>query len=195
MLTGKLLQLCDGAVYDEKGAVHSLHDCKIEAFMETLEQIHDHVLVFYQFQHDRDRLLEALTRWNTRRGDLSACSFRVYSGPQDEEDWNAGKLDVLLAHPASCGYGLNLQKGGNHIIWFGLTWNLEQFQQGNKRLHRQGQEKPVFVHILAVAGGMDEDVIKSLTCKERAQEALLMALKAKWMEAREVIKHDSKRPF
>lgn len=188
VLTGKLLQLCDGAVYDENGTVHPLHDCKIEAFVETLEQINDHVLVFYQFQHDRDRLLETLARLNAKRSESSACSFRVYSGPQDEEDWNAGKIDVLLAHPASCGYGLNLQKGGNHIIWFGLTWNLEQFQQGNKRLHRQGQERPVFVHILSVVGGVDEDVIKSLTGKERAQEALLTALKAKWTKAREGMK-------
>ena len=180
VLTGKLLQLCDGAVYDENGTVHELHDCKIEAFLETLEQINEPVLVFYQFQHDRDRLLSALVR-----SGVALDRVRVYADARDEEAWNAGKVDVLLAHPASCGYGLNLQQGGHHIIWFGLTWNLEHFQQANKRLHRQGQEKPVFVHILTVEGGVDEDVIRSLTGKERVQEALLTALKAKWEKAKE----------
>lgn len=179
VLTGKLLQLCDGAVYDENGTVHELHECKIEAFLETVEQINEPVLVFYQFQHDRDRLLSALVR-----SGVALDRVRVYADARDEEAWNAGRVDVLLAHPASCGYGLNLQQGGHHIIWFGLTWNLEHFQQANKRLHRQGQEKPVFVHILTVEGGVDEDVIRSLTGKERVQEALLEALKAKWTKAR-----------
>jgi SNF2 family DNA or RNA helicase len=179
VLTGKLLQLCNGAVYDEQRQVHLLHDCKIEAFLETLEQLNgQHALVFYQFQHDRDRLVEALARMNAGR--VEKLHTRVYADVRDEEDWNAGKIDVLLAHPASCAYGLNLQAGGHHVIWFGLTWNLEEFQQGNKRLHRQGQECPVIVHIMAVEGGMDEIVIKSLTGKERVQEALLRALKAKW---------------
>ena len=179
VLTGKLLQLCNGAVYDEDGKAHVIHDCKLEAFMETLEQVNDHVVVFYQFRHDLERLVTEIGKLHNKR-------VRIYSGPKDEDDWNAGKIDILLAHPASCGYGLNLQQGGNHIIWFGLTWNLEQFQQGNKRLHRQGQLKPVFVHILTVEGGVDEDVIRSLTGKERVQDALLTALKAKWIKAKEV---------
>lgn len=180
VLTGKLLQLCDGAVYDENGTVHELHECKIEAFLETVEQINEPVLVFYQFQHDRDRLLAAL-----HRSGVASERVRVYADARDEDAWNAGEVDVMLAHPASCGYGLNLQQGGHHIIWFGLTWNLEHFQQANKRLHRQGQERPVFVHILTVEGGVDEDVIKSLTGKERVQDALLTALKAKWEKAKE----------
>lgn len=180
VLTGKLLQLCDGAVYDENGTVHELHECKIEAFLETVEQINEPVLVFYQFQHDRDRLLAALYR-----SGVASERIRVYADARDEDAWNAGEVDVMLAHPASCGYGLNLQQGGHHIIWFGLTWNLEHFQQANKRLHRQGQERPVFVHILTVEGGMDEEVIRSLTGKERVQEALLEALKAKWTKARD----------
>ena len=184
VLTGKLLQLCNGAVYDEEGEAHELHTCKIEAFLETLEQINEPVLVFYQFQHDRDRLLKALADLNAKRGKDGKLHVRVYADARDEDDWNAGKIDVLMAHPASCGYGLNLQQGGHHIIWFGLTWNLEHFQQANKRLHRQGQDRPVFVHILTVEGGMDEDVIKSLTGKERVQDALLTALKAKWTKAR-----------
>ena len=184
VLTGKLLQLCNGAVYDEEGEAHELHTCKIEAFLETLEQINEPVLVFYQFQHDRDRLLKALADLNAKRGKDGKLHVRVYADARDEDDWNAGRIDVLMAHPASCGYGLNLQQGGHHIIWFGLTWNLEHFHQANKRLHRQGQERPVFVHILTVEGGMDEDVIKSLTGKERVQDALLTALKAKWTKAR-----------
>ena len=171
VLTGKLLQLCDGAVYDEEKNVHELHSCKLDAFLETLEQINDNTVVYYQFQHDRDRLLRALEKTGLR--------VRVYADARDEDAWNRGEIDVLLAHPASCGYGLNLQAGGHHIIWFGLTWNLEQFQQANKRLHRQGQERPVIVHILTVEGSVDEDVIKSLSGKERVQEALLRALKAK----------------
>ena len=177
VLTGKLLQLCNGAVYDENREPREIHNCKIEAFLETLEQLNGgHALVFYQFRHDLDRLLGALRGTKLR--------VRAYSGPEDERAWNAGEVDVLLAHPASCAYGLNLQQGGHHIIWFGLTWNLEEFQQGNKRLHRQGQKMPVIVHILAAEGGMDEDVIKSLTGKEKAQEALLTALKAKWQKAK-----------
>lgn len=185
VLTNKLLQLCDGAVYDENGVAHELHNCKIEAFLETLEQLNgQHAIVFYQYAHDKDRLMAALSKLNSGRGEGEKLHARVYAGAEDETDWNAGKIDVLLMHPASCGYGLNLQMGGNHAIWFGLTWNLEHFQQGNKRLHRQGQEKPVFAHILTVKGGADEDVIKSLTGKERVQDALLNALKARWVNAR-----------
>lgn len=171
-LTGKLLQLCNGAVYDENGGVVELHGCKMEAFLETVEQIgSEHVLVYYHFRHDLERLKAALAE--------SGKVVRVYTDVQDEMDWNAGKIDILLAQPASCGYGLNLQRGGHHVIWFGLTWNLEEYQQANKRLHRQGQEKPVIIHRLIVKGGTDEDVIRSLECKDGAQEALLAALKAR----------------
>ena len=110
---------------------------------------------------------------------------RVYESAQDEADWNDGKIDILLAHPASCAYGLNLQRGGHHVIWFGLTWSLELYQQANKRLHRQGQEYPVIVHHLVVRGGVDEDVMKSLSGKERAQESLLAALKVRIDKAHE----------
>lgn len=177
-LTGKLLQLCNGAVYDENGDVLEVHDCKIEAFMETVEQLNgQHALVYYYFRHDRERLLTALEKTGLR--------VRVYTGAQDERDWNAGEIDILLAQPASCGYGLNLQDGGHHIIWFGMTWSLEEYQQANKRLHRQGQIYPVIVHRLIVQGGTDEDVIRSLECKDGAQEALLTALKARIDKAKE----------
>ena len=177
-LTGKLLQLCNGAVYDEDQKVLEVHDCKIEAFMETVEQLNgQHALVYYYFRHDRERLISALNKTDLR--------VRVYQGAQDEKDWNAGEIDVLLAQPASCGYGLNLQDGGHHVIWFGLTWSLEEYQQANKRLHRQGQQYPVIIHRLIVQGGTDEDVIKSLEMKDGAQEALLAALKARMDRARE----------
>ena len=176
-LTGKLLQLCNGAVYSEIGDVIPIHDCKMEVFLETLEQLQgQHVLVYYYFRHDRDRILAAL--------EGTGRVVRVYKGAQEEKDWNAGRIDVLLAQPASCGYGLNLQDGGHHIVWFGLTWSLEEYQQANKRLHRQGQKYPVIVHRLIVKGGMDEDVIKSLESKDASQDALIEALKARVDKAR-----------
>ena len=178
VLTGKLLQLCNGAVYDSEKRPLAIYNCKVEAFLEVLEQLNgQHCLVFYNFQHDRDRLLAALEPLGLR--------VRVYQNAADEDAWNAGEIDVLLAHPASCAYGLNLQNGGHHIVWFGLTWSLEQYEQANKRLHRQGQRHPVIVHHLVVQGGMDEDVIDSLRAKGDTQEALMDALKARIKKARE----------
>lgn len=178
VLTGKLLQLCNGAVYDSEKRPLAIHNCKVEAFLEVLEQLNgQHCLVFYNFQHDRDRLLAALEPLGLR--------VRVYQNAADEDAWNAGEIDVLLAHPASCAYGLNLQNGGHHIVWFGLTWSLEQYEQANKRLHRQGQRHPVIVHHLVVQGGVDEDVIESLRAKGDTQEALMDALKARIKKARE----------
>lgn len=170
VLTGKLLQMCNGAIYDEDKNVVAIHNCKIDAFLELIEQLNgQHALVFYNYQHDRDRLLEALTKTNLR--------VKVYSRAKDEIDWNNNEIDILLAHPASCGYGLNLQKGGHHAIWFGLTWSLEQYEQANKRLHRQGQEQPVIIHHLYIQNGMDEEVIKALQSKSGIQTALLDALR------------------
>ena len=176
-LTGKLLQLCNGAVYDEDGAVVPIHDCKIDVLLETIEQLNgQHTIIYYHFQHDRDRILDALSRSN--------LTIRVYKDAKEETDWNDGKIDVLLAQPSSCGYGLNLQDGGHHIIWFGLTWNLEEYQQANKRLHRQGQLYPVIVHRLITQGGTDEDVIHSLESKDNVQESLLSALKVRITQAK-----------
>ena len=172
VLTGKLLQLCNGAIYNENKTAVKVHDCKIDAFLELIEQLHgQHALVFYNFQHDRDRLVEALAKYDLR--------VRVYSQAKDEQDWNNGEIDILLAHPASCGYGLNLQRGGHHAIWFGLTWSLEQYEQANKRLHRQGQEHPVIIHHLIVQGGMDEQVVEALENKGDMQNALMDALRVR----------------
>ena len=179
VLTGKLLQLCNGAVYDESGAWHEIHKCKIDAFLETIEQLNgQHVLVLYNFKHDLDRLQAAL------RANFPALRVKAYKDKADQDAWNDGQIDVLLAHPASCGYGLNLQDGGHHIIWFGLTYSLEQYLQANSRLHRQGQTEPVIIHHLVVQGGIDEAVIAALQCKDETEESLLTALKARIDEVR-----------
>ena len=178
VLNGKLLQLCSGAVYDSDGQPVRIHDCKIEAFMEVVEQLHgEHALVFYWYQHERDRLMDALSRTGLR--------VRVYTGAQDERDWNAGEIDILLAHPASCAYGLNLQQGGRHEVWYGYpNWALELYQQANARLYRQGQTRPVISHLLVVQHGMDEAVVSALHSKGDKQEALMEALKAKIKEVK-----------
>lgn len=177
-LRGKLLQLCNGAVYDEEGNVIPVHDCKVEALLETVEQLNgQHAIICYNFKHDRARLLEALKATPLR--------VEVYEGKEQEEAWNAGQIDLLLVQPASCGYGLNLQAGGHHIIWFGLNDSLELYQQTNKRLHRQGQPYPVIIHHLLVQGGTDEDVIKSLNNKADVQDSLLEALKVRISKAKE----------
>ena len=172
VLNNKLLQLCNGAVYGENREVVAVHDCKIEAFMELVEELNGNpALVFYSFQHDIPRLEKALKKTGLR--------VRVLKTPQDETDWNNREIDILLAHPASCAYGLNLQDGGNHVIWFGLNWSLELYQQANKRLHRQGQQQKVFIHLLTISGGIDEDVVKALDGKSDTQEMLMLALKAR----------------
>ncbi|MEG2050907.1 MAG: DEAD/DEAH box helicase [Oscillospiraceae bacterium] len=171
-LSNKLLQLCNGAVYDNDGQVVEIHDCKIEAFMELIEQLNGQpALVFYNFKHDLTRIKEALKKTKLRVRELRT--------PEDEADWNNRQIDILLAHPASCAYGLNLQDGGNHVIWFGLNWSLELYQQANKRLHRQGQQQKVIIHHLSVVGGRDEDVVQALEDKSDTQDKLIESLKAR----------------
>ncbi len=177
-LSNKLLQLCNGAVYDDAGAAVEIHRCKIEAFLELIEQLNGQpALVFYNFKHDLARLEAALQK--------SGLRVRRLNGPQDETDWNNLQIDILLAHPASCAYGLNLQDGGNHVIWFGLSWSLELYQQANKRLHRQGQTQKVIVHHLVVDGGRDEDVIAALNDKGATQDRLIESLKARIEKVKE----------
>lgn len=172
VLGGKLLQLCNGAVYDEDRNAHKVHDDKIEAFLELVEGLNGApVLVQYGFQHDVDRITAALRPTGLR--------VRVLSGAVDVAAWNNHEIDVLLSHPASSGYGLNLQAGGNHMIWFSLPWGLELYQQANKRLHRQGQKERVIIHRLLVQGGMDDDVRDALESKAGVQDGLLDALKAR----------------
>lgn len=171
-LSNKLLQLANGALYDANRGVHEIHSAKIDALMELLESLNGKpALLFYSFQHDKWRILEALRKTKLR--------VRTLNSVADQDAWNAGEVDVLLAHPASCAYGLNLQQGGNHIVWFGLPWNYEQYVQANKRLHRQGQTEKVIVHHLVVQASRDEDVMKALGKKEKAQDYVLESLKAR----------------
>lgn len=172
VLTGKLLQMCNGAMYDADRNVHEIHDCKIEAFMELVEQLNGSpAIVFYSYQHDLARIHKAIAK--------SGLRVRELRTPQDQLDWNAGLIDILLAHPASAAYGLNLQDGGNHVVWFGLNWSLELYQQANGRLHRQGQKQKVILHHLVVQGGADEMVMAALEAKATTQDKLLLALKAR----------------
>jgi len=177
-LSNKLLQLANGAVYDEDHEFHEVHSCKIEAFLELVESLQGKsALVFYNFQSDRARILKALEKLKLR--------VRELKNPSDEDDWNAGRVDILLAHPASAAYGLNLQQGGNHLIWFGLTWNYELYTQANKRLHRQGQTQKVIIHHLVCTGTRDEDVIQALAMKDDVQNWVMQSLKARIKKIRE----------
>lgn len=168
-LTGKLLQLCGGCVYDEDGEAHHVHDAKLEALGELIEALNEPALLFYGYRHELPGI----------EGVLKGKRWRRLDTAEDAEAWNRGELDVLLAHPASCAYGLNLQEGGRHVIWYTLTWSLELYQQANARLYRQGQTKPVIIHRLLVQGGADEDVAKALEGKDETQAALVEALKAR----------------
>lgn len=171
-LSNKLQQLANGAIYGENREVFEIHDCKIERFLELLEQLNGKpALVFYNFQHDLSRIQEALAK--------SGLRVRLLKSPEDQKDWNEHKIDILLAHPASAAYGLNLQQGGNHVVWFGLNWSLELYQQANKRLHRQGQKEKVIIHHLITKGTRDEDVMRALENKGNIQEELLQSLKVR----------------
>lgn len=180
-LSNKLLQISNGAVYDSTGIYTEVHDAKIEAFLELVERLQGKsLLVFYNFQHDRDRIKKAL-----EKSDLVVKELKT---TQDEDDWNAGKIDILLTHPASAAYGLNLQEGGNHVCWFGLSWNLEHYQQANKRLHRQGQKEKVIIHHLVTQGTRDEDVMRALDNKAGVQEEIMQSLKARIKKVKEGVK-------
>lgn len=177
-LSNKLLQLANGAVYDEDHSVHKVHNCKVEAFLELIESLQGKpALVFYNFQHDRTRILEALQKYKLRVRELKTT--------KDEDDWNNREIDVLLTHPASSAYGLNLQQGGNHVIWFGLTWNYELYTQANKRLHRQGQQDKVIIHHLVCSGTRDEDVMRALEKKDDVQNWVMQSLKARIKKIKE----------
>ena len=140
--------------------------------MELVESLQGKpALVFYNFQHDRERILKALVKSGLRIRELKTSC--------DEDAWNRREIDILLTHPASSAYGLNLQQGGNHVVWFGLTWNYELYTQANKRLHRQGQSERVIIHHLVCSGTRDEDVMKALERKDDMQEWVMESLKAR----------------
>lgn len=166
VLTGKLLQVANGAVYDEDGAVREVHRAKLDALAEIREECNEPVIVFYWYQHDAERLQKAFpdARFLKTEADMTA--------------WNRGEIPMLLLHPASAGHGLNLQEGGHVIVWYGLTWSLELYQQANARLYRQGQTKPVIVHHLVAKNTMDGRVLNALAGKSTGQDALIAAVKA-----------------
>lgn len=167
-LMNKLSQFANGAVYDEVRNVHEIHSEKLDRLAEIIEAANGNsVLVFYQYKHDVFRITER----------LKGYKVRTYEGEDDLKAWNAGEVDVLLAHPASTAYGLNMQQGGHYIVWFGTGWNLEHYQQANARLHRQGQQHPVTVYKLICAGTVDERASASLEGKKGVQQSLLDNLK------------------
>ena len=167
-LSGKLLQMANGAVYDENKEVVHIHDEKLDALEEIIDcNAGKSVMVFYYFKHDLARLKERFP--NAKELDTA----------DDIHDWNAGKIPLLLVHPASAGHGLNLQHGGHIVVWFGLTWSLELYQQANKRLHRPGQSEPVIIHHLVARGTIDEDVMRALKDKSVGQDTMMDAVKAR----------------
>lgn len=161
----KLLQMANGSVYADGGDVVKIHEKKLDALEEIIDTAGESVLVFYSFRHD----LEAIKK--------RIPDARELESSEDIARWNRGEIPVLLCHPASVGYGLNLQDGGHVIVWYGLTWSLELYQQANARLYRQGQQKAVIIHHLIAEGTVDEQVMRALQHKDTSQSALLAALK------------------
>lgn len=169
-LSNKLLQFANGAIYDEERNIFPIHDIKLEALKEIVEDANGQsILVAWTYQFDRDRIMSYLKKYMPRELKTN----------KDIEDWNAGKIQVMLAHPASAGHGLNLQSGGNIIVWYGQTWSLELYQQFNARLYRQGQVRGVVINHLILEGSHDEDVINALESKDKNQNLLMESIKAK----------------
>ena len=171
-LTGKLLQMANGAVYDENSAVREIHQRKLEKLEDLIEAANGQsVLVAYWFKHDRQRIVEHLSSMGYKPRDIKES--------KDIRDWNGGNIQVALIHPASAGHGLNIQSGGHILIWFGLTWSLELYQQTNARLWRQGQTDVVTIHHIICKDTVDEDVMAALEQKDITQEKLIAAVKAR----------------
>ena len=169
VVSGKLLQIANGAVYDENGKTHIIHKSKLDTLEDVIEAVNGRpVLVFYAYQHDLERIMQRFPQ------------ARKLEGSAEIDAWNRGEIPILLAHPAGAGHGLNLQAGGNHIVWFGLTWSLELYQQANARIYRQGVkgERVTITHLVA-EGTIDEDVMRVLDGKATRQDALLEAVKAR----------------
>ena len=164
-LTNKLLQFANGAIYDMDGEVHELHTVKLEALEDLIEAAGgESVLVLYAYKHDADRI-------------KARIDCRALDTPEDMDAWNRGEIPVALAHPASIGHGLNLQDGGHIIIWYGLTWSLELYQQANERLNRPGQKHVCRVYHLVLKGTHDERALTALENKDKGQSAAIEALR------------------
>ena len=171
-LSNKLLQMANGAVYDENKEVRVIHQKKLEMLEDLIESANGQpVLIAYWFKHDRTRIIEH----------LSACGYspREIKTSEDIQSWNAGSIPVALIHPASAGHGLNIQSGGHILVWYGLTWSLELYQQTNARLWRQGQQNTVTIHHIVCKNTVDEDVLSALANKDVTQEKLIAAVKAR----------------
>lgn len=171
-LSNKLLQMSNGAVYDENGETRVIHKRKLEMLEDLIEAANGQpVLIAYWFKHDHARIMEHLTAVGYEPRDIKES--------KDIQDWNAGKIPVALIHPASAGHGLNIQAGGHIMIWFGLTWSLELYQQANARLWRQGQKDTVTIHHIITMDTVDEDVLAALASKDVTQEKLIAAVRAR----------------
>lgn len=171
-LSNKLLQMSNGAVYDEEKVPRVIHSRKLEMLEDLLEAANGQpVLIAYWFKHDRTRIIEHLTAAGYEPRDIRSSD--------DITDWNNGSISVALIHPASAGHGLNIQEGGHILIWFGLTWSLELYQQTNARLWRQGQSNTVTIHHIVCKDTVDVDVLAALASKDVTQEKLIAAVKAR----------------
>lgn len=167
-LSNKLQQFANGAIYDAEQNVKDLHDEKLDKLEELVEAANgEPVLIAYSYKHDLERIMQKLKAYKPVK----------LEKPEHIADWNAGRIPVLITHPASAGHGLNLQKGGHNIIWFGNTWSLELYQQFNARLYRQGQGKPVTIHHIVTRGTIDEKIIKALEGKKQTQDVLMESIK------------------
>lgn len=163
-VSNKLLQMANGAIYDKDGQYTEIHDAKLEA-LEEIYEANKPLLVFYSYKSDLERIRKKFPE------------ARTLDSAEDVGAWNRGEIPLLLAHPASAGYGLNLQDGGSTIVWFGLTWSLEQYQQANARLKRQGQKHQVIIHHLIARGTIDEQVMKAIRSKAEGQAAMMEAVR------------------
>jgi SNF2 family DNA or RNA helicase len=172
VLTNKLLQITSGAVYDENREVKEVHEEKLKALENIIEEANGKpLLVYYSYRHECSRIKSYLLSKGYKARELEKSI--------DIEAWNRGEIPILLVHPASAGHGLNLQSGGNLIAWFSLPWSLELYEQANARLHRQGQMEKVIIHHIVAENTIDEDVMWSLCRKEKNQNKLLEAVKAR----------------
>ncbi|EAC4367948.1 SNF2-related protein [Listeria monocytogenes] len=170
VLSNKLLQMANGAIYDEFNISHHIHDQKLDALEDLIEGANGKpILIAYWFQHDLDRIKN---RFKVRQ--IKTC--------EDIDDWNKGNIPIAVIHPASAGHGLNLQAGGSTLVWFGLTWSLELYQQTNARLWRQGQKETVVIHHIIAKNTIDEDVMMALKLKNKTQSCLIDAVKARLEE-------------
>lgn len=169
-LSNKLLQFANGAVYDEDKNYKEVHKLKLDALEEIVTDANGKpVMVAYAYRHDLERIMQRLHKYKPVKMETA----------KHMRDWNEGKIQVMVMHPASAGHGLNLQSGGNTIVWFGQTWSLELYMQLNARLHRQGQTKPVIVNHLVTKGTIDVDVHRSIKRKDAKQDGLMEAIKAR----------------